>query len=649
MRCYTCGADKAAGGFSNSQKRKPAGARRCAACAAEASKAAGNVNASAAAEATAAAQLRVDPAPTARRAPVPAAADASPPAQHRGPGVEMALVQALPGWVPPQPLGEALAMARSPGPTAGAAPVTPTRVAAGTRHDAAAGHGAPPYVRRAGSGLDAAVAEADALITGGGGARTRAHAAAPAPTRAAATATAHTAARICAWAACGKRLPDAPAERKRCARCKQALYCGSACQKKHWREGGHREACKEPPCCTICLDGGDDPLPIQCGCGCRGDADLAHVACRVEVAARRGDWCHDGWLECTPCGQDYTGAMRLGLTQELDRRMRRTRHRDDRDRLGAALNFSAALRDAGHYARAEGIQVEVLAARERLHGEDHKDTICAATNLAVTYSRQGRVAEAAELQVRALETSGRVKGPEDPDTVNAKGNLAAMYLTLGRVAAAEGLQAEVLAAHERVHGMEHAHTLVAANNLALTHGSQGNFAAAEELQDRVLAVNSRVKGADHPDTLNAAGNLVTTYRSQGRLAAAGQLEARVLEAKTRVQGGEHPDTLEYAACVALARRQHGGFAEAADLQVSVLATRRRVQGAQHADTHQVSPTATCTAAAAQTRVGDFAGGGVAGGPRLRACMRVLGSAHAWSPDACGRVPMIPKESASEPT
>ena len=38
---------------------------------------------------------------------------------------------------------------------------------------------------------------------------------------------------------------------------------GRTCQKKHWRLGGHRQLCAEPPCCIICLEGGDDPLPMQ--------------------------------------------------------------------------------------------------------------------------------------------------------------------------------------------------------------------------------------------------------------------------------------------------------------------------------------------------------------------------------------------------
>jgi hypothetical protein len=29
-----------------------------------------------------------------------------------------------------------------------------------------------------------------------------------------------------------------------CARCRKAWYCSKACQKKHWKEGGHKEQCK---------------------------------------------------------------------------------------------------------------------------------------------------------------------------------------------------------------------------------------------------------------------------------------------------------------------------------------------------------------------------------------------------------------------
>ena len=96
-----------------------------------------------------------------------------------------------------------------------------------------------------------------------------------------------TVARFCAWSACGKAL-TAGTEEKRCSKCKRRFYCGRAraCQKKHWK-GGHKQACEEPACCTICLEGSDDPIPIPRGCGCRGDFALAHVACMAAAATSK--------------------------------------------------------------------------------------------------------------------------------------------------------------------------------------------------------------------------------------------------------------------------------------------------------------------------------------------------------------------------
>ena len=42
-------------------------------------------------------------------------------------------------------------------------------------------------------------------------------------------------------AACAAPLPH---KAKQCSRCK-TRYCGPACQKKHWDEGGHDALCKK--------------------------------------------------------------------------------------------------------------------------------------------------------------------------------------------------------------------------------------------------------------------------------------------------------------------------------------------------------------------------------------------------------------------
>ena len=435
MRCKVCGADKPPGSFANGQKKKPAGARKCSACAA---------------------------------APANVAVDGA----KGGPDVAV---------------GGAAGAGRAAGSDAEPRASPP-------------GAPAPAATTQPGSSSTSAARAADP--TAGAGASRK----------------------FCAWAGCGQQLPADPAEYSKCGRCKQAFYCDRSCQKQHWGRGGHKEACVEPPCCTICLEGGDDPVPIQCGCACRGDAGLAHVACRSEVAARKQAGWHVGWQSCPTCGQDYSGAMRLGLAREVVSRLG-TRRRGDPHRLGAANNLGSALRRAGELPEAAAVLAGVLPTVKRVWGKDHPGTIAVAVNLAATYFEQGKFAEAEELQGWVREASTRVNGKEHPTTLTATAHLAGTYRKQGRLAKAAALQTKVLEARKRVLGAEHRDTLAATANLAGTHDDQGNFAEAVLLLEDVLATSRRVLGAGHPDTRLAAKNLAITYTKMGKDAEAAELWA----------------------------------------------------------------------------------------------------------------------------
>ena len=339
--------------------------------------------------------------------------------------------------------------------------------------------GVPVASRAAGSS-----AEASASTSGAAGpTTTRGSSASPGAAEAAATTadadpSAAASRKFCDWAGCGRQLPADPAEYSKCGRCKQAFYCDRTCQKRHWGRGGHKEACAEPPCCTICLDGGDDPVPIQCGCACRGDGGLAHIACRAEVAARKEAGFHEGWHMCPTCGQQYTGAMELGLAREAVSRLR-TRRRDDYDRLAAADNLGGALRCAGELAEAADVLAGVLAAAKRVCGKEHPSTLGAATNLAATCSDQGQLTEAAELQGWVLKASRRVNGKSHMDTHGATANLAATYarqpgqVCRGRGPRGRGAGGDAAGARRGAPG--HAR---AAISLAVTHKDQGKLAEA---------------------------------------------------------------------------------------------------------------------------------------------------------------------------
>ena len=355
-----------------------------------------------------------------------------------------------------------------------------------------------------------------------------------------------------------------PAEQSkfRCGRCKQAFYCGRTCQKRHWGRGGHKEECVEPPCCTICLDGGDDPVPIQRGCACRGDAGLAHVACLAEVAARKVDGLHEGWDECPTCGQDYTGAMHLGLQRANVHRLR-TRPRYDWERLGAESNLGNALRSADKLDEAADVLSRVLAVMKRVNGEaDDRNTLITAMNLGIVYLELDRVAEAEELQFWVLEANRRLHGKEHPDTLCAASNLAITYRQQGKLTEAERLDARVLDAYTRLLGKEDPETLRAADNLAATYSLQGKHVEAEELRAEAVAVSRRVLGAEHPDTLRTAANLAVTYTDLGRLANAEELRVEVLPVMRRVFGAGYPDTLRVAHSLARTYHEQGRDADA---------------------------------------------------------------------------------------
>jgi TPR repeat protein len=43
---------------------------------------------------------------------------------------------------------------------------------------------------------------------------------------------------------CGVKETAGSVALKPCSRCKAVVYCGKACQEKHWKAGGHRAVCK---------------------------------------------------------------------------------------------------------------------------------------------------------------------------------------------------------------------------------------------------------------------------------------------------------------------------------------------------------------------------------------------------------------------
>ena len=347
-----------------------------------------------------------------------------------------------------------------------------------------------------------------------------------------------------ACSACDKDLVGTTASHQtwqKCSRCKQALYCDSGCQREHWKRGGHKQACKEPMGCSICLDNAGPPLPIQGGCGCREEAGCAHVACRVQAAKHQGLGFHEGWSACTTCKQQYTGAMQLGLAEALWERHRRKPARNN-DRLAAQNLLGGAYAAQGRDAEAEELFRELLAAVQRRAGADHQNTLMLALNLGMALRNQGKHNEAEAVLRNTLPRMQRVLGPEHDHTLSAASELATALQNQQKYEEAEPLLRDTLAIQRRVHGDGHLETLVSCKNLATLLISTRRCSDAEELLRVALAQARRTLGPEHPETLNTALVLGQALsRQQGKVVEAEALLTDTLTMQQRVRGPNHPD------------------------------------------------------------------------------------------------------------
>ena len=318
-----------------------------------------------------------------------------------------------------------------------------------------------------------------------------------------------------------------------------SVYCGKACQVEHWKRGGHKQACKEPMACCICLDNDGPPLPIQGGCGCRGEAGCAHVACRIAHAKHQGRGHHAGWLTCPTCKQQYTGAMQLGLAEALWARLK-GRPAEDEDRLCAQNNRAIAYYEAGRLAEAEPLFRDVLATRQRVDGPNHENTLRTAGNVGNVLLDQGKDSAAEAVYRNTLERKRATLGPEHESTLCTAGNLAVTLQKQRKYAEAEPVLRDTLAIQQRVLGEEHPNTLLTANDLMLLLTNIDQNAAAEELGRGTLAQAQRTLGPDHPSSLSIAYALATALcrqlGNQGQTSEAEVLLTATLATQQRVLG-----------------------------------------------------------------------------------------------------------------
>ena len=324
--------------------------------------------------------------------------------------------------------------------------------------------------------------------------------------------------------------------------------------------------------CVICLQ--SDPVPVQSGCACRGDAGWAHVACLIEKAvAQRRQRGSSAWTTCQTCMQEFTGAIGLALAEAWGER--------EPSNTNAQSLIGTMMRRHGRYADAERIHRGVVTALHVDHDDDDPGMLRSMGNLAVAIGSRGKHAEAEAIQ-RAIIASSRLSRHDDLAT---RTNLSTSLCERGDYAEAERILRNIVCERTLTQGGEHIATLQAKCNLGVALAAQHMYDEAGTLLHEVATQRRRTLGDEHSETLIAIGNLASLcFLPQGRYIDAERMQREVISVQRRTLGEEHPHTLMTGHNLALSLWGQGKCDDARSHLEAVYAVRMRTHGPSHPDT-----------------------------------------------------------------
>jgi tetratricopeptide (TPR) repeat protein len=344
---------------------------------------------------------------------------------------------------------------------------------------------------------------------------------------------------------------------KKCGRC-STRYCGPACQKQHWEEGGHdklcrkikkaggaeqynankkyaeavavaAEACAEDTkgqTCYICTQAlhWKTKEGLVRGCSCRGTAGVAHVSCLAEQAkilwdeaeennllrTERGNASWSRWFTCSLCEQEYHGVVAYAFGWACWKTYV-GRAETDMPRQLAMSMLGNGLHAAHHYEDALTVREAELSMLRRL-GDPLRNILAAQTNLALTYRKLGQLEPALRMQREVYSGRLKLNGEENKRTLRAANNYAASLNDLKRYEEAKALLRRTMPVARRVLGEIDDLTLkirkVYAKALCRDHGAtlDGLREAVATLED-IDPIARRVLGSTHPLTVDIEGDL----------------------------------------------------------------------------------------------------------------------------------------------
>ena len=345
---------------------------------------------------------------------------------------------------------------------------------------------------------------------------------------------------------------------KKCGRC-STRYCGPACQKKHWEEGGHNKLCKKikkaggaeqyhadkkykeavavavekcaaatkgQTCfiCTQAIHWKTKEGLVNGYCACRGTMGIAHVSCLAQQAQSamddefsKEDFNARGsrWHTCRLCGQKIHSEVRCALGWANWRTCVKAAAAGELPPAELATRQLFAVQQLGNGMQdLKGNEEEAL----KMH-EIYLDTLkrdfshypremlfIALGNLATSYCGLGRHEECLALEMESYQGWKDLYGPSHERTILGAMCASSSLNTLKRYAEAREFMREQIDISRRSLGASHEMTLKLRRNLCKNYFlDQSNFSAEEmrqalsDLED-VLRLWRRVFGEQHPQT-----------------------------------------------------------------------------------------------------------------------------------------------------
>jgi serine/threonine protein kinase/Flp pilus assembly protein TadD len=230
---------------------------------------------------------------------------------------------------------------------------------------------------------------------------------------------------------------------------------------------------------------------------------------------------------------DYGPATRL--IEGAWRRMRAALGPGSEETIPLQLSLSALLVFTNHFARAEELSRDALAAARALPG-DHLDLIADATNnVAHALLQRGSGYAEAEKLLRSSLAAQRQRPDHENDLfAQAQMMLGWSLLSQGKLVAAEKVLRESLALRRKIHHGDHPSIGWTLNLLGTTLAKRGDDKGAEGAFHEALEMNRRLFGDVHPEIAYNLEGLAGVALHRGEYDRAVELQRHALALRRKV-------------------------------------------------------------------------------------------------------------------